>query len=152
MEAQPDYRELLELFNSRGVEFLIVGAYALAFYGSPRTTGDIDLLVNPTPDNAERIIAALDDFGFGSLGLRKDDFLAPDQVIQLGVPPVRIDILTSLSGITWTEAYDGKEAGSYGDVPVFFIGKSEYIKNKKATGRKKDEADIEALEDNQGRT
>lgn len=113
---------------------------------------DIDLLVNPTPDNAERILAALGDFGFGSLGLKSKDFQAPDQVIQLGVPPVRIDILTSLSGITWNEAYQGKKPGSYGDVPVFFIGKTEYVKNKKAIGRKKDAADIEALEENGGRT
>lgn len=147
MEAQSDYKELLELFNARGVEFLIVGAYALAFYGSPRTTGDIDLLVNPTPDNAPKILAALEDFGFGSLGLTLDDFQTPDQVIQLGVAPVRVDILTSLSGITWHEAYLGRASGKYGDVPVFFIGKTEYIKNKKHTGRKKDEADIEALEE-----
>lgn len=146
MEAQPDYKELLELFNAREVEFLIVGAYALAFYGSPRTTGDIDLLINPSPENAARVLAALDDFGFGSLGLTADDFQTPERVVQLGVPPVRIDILTSLSGITWDEARNGKQPGSYGDVPVFFIGKTEYIKNKRATGRKKDEADIEALE------
>lgn len=145
MEAQPDYKELLELFNAQGVEFLIVGAYALAFYGAPRTTGDINLLVHSTPDNAARVVAALDAFGFGSLGLTTDDFQTPDQVIQLGVPPVRIDILTSLSGVTWNEANEGKEPGNYGDVPVFFIGKTEYIKNKKATGRKKDEADVEAL-------
>jgi len=147
MEAQSDYKELLELFNARSVEYLIVGAYALAFHGSPRTTGDIDVLVNPTPSNAERVLLALADFGFGSLGLTAIDFTTPDQVIQLGFPPVRIDILTSLTGISWGEANADRQPGRYGNVPVFFIGKSAYIKNKKATGRKKDEADIEALEE-----
>lgn len=79
------------------------------------------------------------------MGLKSDEFQTPDHVIQLGAPPVRIDILTTLSGITWDEANRGKIAGSYGDVPVYFIGKSEFIKNKKATGRKKDEADVEAI-------
>ena len=145
MDLQPDFKELLALFNARRVEYLIVGAYALAFHGAPRYTGDIDLLVRPAPDNAKAILAALADFGFASLGLSEGDFLQPDRVIQLGVPPVRIDLLTSLTGITWEEANAHRVAGQYGDLPVYFIGKTEYIRNKKATGRKKDEADIEAL-------
>lgn len=147
MDLQPDFKELLALFNARRVEYLIVGAYALAFHGAPRYTGDIDLLVRPAPDNAKAILAALADFGFASLGLSEGDFLQPDRVIQLGVPPVRIDLLTSLTGITWEEANAHRVAGQYGDLPVYFIGKTEYIRNKKATGRKKDEADIEALGD-----
>lgn len=111
-------------------------------------TGDIDLLVNATGENAQNILSALNAFGFGSLGLKSDDFTQPENVIQLGVPPVRIDILTSLSGINWAEAYAGKESGVYGDVPVSYIGRAEYIKNKQATGRKKDEADLEALGEN----
>ena len=145
MDLQPDFKELLALFNARRVEYLIVGAYALAFHGAPRYTGDIDLLVRPSPDNAKAILAALADFGFASLGLSEGDFLQPDRVIQLGVPPVRIDLLTSLTGLTWEEANVHRIADQYGDVPVHFIGKTEYIRNKKATGRKKDEADIEAL-------
>ena len=147
MDLQPDFKELLALFNARRVEYLIVGAYALAFHGAPRYTGDIDLLVRPAPDNAKAILAALADFGFASLGLSEGDFLQPDRVIQLGVPPVRIDLLTSLTGLTWEEANAHRVAGQYGDVSVHFIGKTEYIRNKKATGRKKDEADIEALGD-----
>ena len=95
MDAQPDFRELLGLFNSHGVEYLVVGAYALAFHGAPRNTGDIDLLVRALPENAQRIVTALEAFGFGTLGLKCEDFLQPDQVVQLGVPPVRVDILTS---------------------------------------------------------
>lgn len=145
MDAQQDFRELLELLNSRGVEYLIVGAYALAFHGAPRNTGDIDIWVRAHPENAKRVVSALGTFGFASLGITESDFLHPEQVLQLGVPPVRVDILTSISGVTWDEAYSGRAPGTYGDVPVNFIGKSEYIKNKRATGRKKDAADIEAL-------
>ena len=145
MDAQPDFKELLGLFNSHGVEYLIVGAYALAFHGAPRNTGDIDLLVRIHPENARKIVSALRAFGFGTLGLKDDDFLQPEQVVQLGVPPVRVDILTSISGVTWEEAIAGQMPGCYADVPVNFIGKTEYIRNKRATGRKKDAADIEAL-------
>ena len=137
MDLQPDFKELLALFNVRRVEYLIVGAYALAFHGAPRYTGDIDLLVRPSPDNAKAILAALADFGFASLGLKESDFLQLDRVIQLGVPPVRIDLLTSLTGLTWEEANVHRIADQYGDVPVHFIGKTEYIRNKKATGRKR---------------
>ena len=145
MEAQQDFKELLELFNARGVEFLIVGGYALAFHGAPRFTGDLDVLVKPDSDNAARVLAALADFGFGSLALTTADFDKPEQVVQLGVPPVRVDIITSLSGIAWQAAFSGRAAGEYGGVPVCYIGRSEFIANKRATGRAKDLADIEAL-------
>lgn len=148
METQPDFKELLALFNARGVEYLVVGAYALAFHGAPRYTGDIDLLVKASPENAAKVLGALNDFGFKSAGLTADDFQQSERVVQLGVPPVRIDIITSLTGITWEEAIDGKESGHYGDVPVFYIGTTAYIKNKRATGRAKDLADIEAIEGN----
>jgi hypothetical protein len=145
MEIQPDYKELLELLNAHNVDYIIVGAYALAFHGAPRFTGDIDIFVKPDPENAERILAVLKEFGFGSLDLDKSDFQQPDQVIQLGVPPVRVDLLTSLTGVPWQQAYSGKVKAAYGDVPVYFLGRSEFIANKKALGRKKDLADIEAL-------
>ena len=145
MEIQEDYKELLELRNARNVEYLIVGAYALAFHGSPRFTGDIDILVRPSSDNAQNILSALIDFGFGSLNLAVDDFQKPDSVVQLGVPPVHIDIITSLRGVSWDEAYQGKQAGRYGDVPVYFLGCPQFIANKKAIGRKKDLADLESL-------
>lgn len=145
MEAQQDFRELLALFNAHQVEYLIVGAYALAFYGAPRFTGDLDILVRFDPKNAERILKALQDFGFGSLSLKAEDFIGADKVIQLGVAPVRIDILTSLSGVSWDEAFSNRLTGKYADINVYYIGKAELIRNKRAVGRKKDLADLEAM-------
>jgi hypothetical protein len=145
MEIQKDFKELLGLFNRDKVEYLIVGSYALAFYGAPRFTGDIDLYIHPVHDNAERIIAVLDEFGFGSAGLSVNDFLTPQKTIQLGYPPVRIDILTSISGVSWEEADKGKVRGSYGNISVYFLGRDQYVTNKKAIGRKKDLADLEAI-------
>ncbi|KQC10037.1 MAG: hypothetical protein APR62_02205 [Smithella sp. SDB] len=145
MEAQKDFKELLELFNGHKVEYMIVGAYALAFYGAPRFTAGIDIFVNPSPGNAKKILSALADFGFSSLNLTIEDFRKPNSVVQLGVPPVRIDIITSLTGVTWEDADKGKQEGLYGDVPVHFLGKEQYITNKRATGRKKDLADLESL-------
>jgi hypothetical protein len=145
MEGQPDFRELLALFNARTVEYVIVGGYALALHGAPRFTGDLDLLVKPDPANARRIVAALEEFGFGSVGLTVEDFTRPDRVVQLGVPPVRIDLITSLTGVSWEEAVAGKVKGSYGDIPVYYIGRKQLIANKRATGRRQDLADLEAL-------
>ncbi len=145
MEVQQDFKELLELFNAYDVNYMIVGGYALAHHGAPRYTGDIDLFVKPDRENAIRILKALEDFGFGSVGLDKEDFESPNKVVQLGYPPVRIDIITSISGLTWEEAYDGRNKGKYGNIPVFYIGRYHYIVNKKASGRKKDIADLEAL-------
>jgi hypothetical protein len=145
MEVQKDYKELLELFNRHKVEYMIVGAYALAYHGVPRFTGDIDIFVHPSPGNAINILSALADFGFGSLNLTIGDFQIPNSVVQLGVPPVRIDIITSITGVTWVEANMGKSEGTYGDVPVYFLGREQYIANKRAIGRKKDLADLESL-------
>ena len=135
MEVQPDFRELLALLNKHAVEYIIVGGYALAFYGAPRFTGDIDIFVCPHPQNAGRILEALNEFGFGLAGLTETDFSTPHKVVQLGVPPVRVDLITSLTGVSWEEAVAAKSPGSYGDVPVFFIGRKEFIANKRAMGR-----------------
>ena len=145
MEVQQDFRDLLVSFNAHNVDYLIVGAHALAYHGAPRYTGDMDILVRADPENARRIIDALKEFGFGSLGLAAEDFTAPDKVVQLGVAPVRIDIVTSITGVSWGEAAAGRVAGNYGDVAVHYIGKKEFILNKRALGRKKDLADLEAL-------
>jgi hypothetical protein len=146
MEIQKDFKELLELFNAHKVEYVIVGGYALAFHGAPRFTGDIDILVRPDDGNAKRIIAALDEFGFASLDISEKDFTKSDNVIQLGVPPIRVDIMTSLTAVTWDKVQAGKVSGNYDRTYVFFIGRDDFIANKKALGRKKDIADIEALE------
>lgn len=145
MEIQQDFRDLLALFNSHKVEYLIVGGYALGFHGAPRFTGDIDILVKPDPENAKNILQALDEFGFGSLDLTVDDFSTPRNVIQLGVSPVRIDILTSISGVSWERASDNMVAGAYGEVPVYYISINDFRDNKLAAGRAKDIADLEAL-------
>jgi hypothetical protein len=145
MEVQQDFKDLLALFNEHKIEYMIVGAYALAFHGAPRYTGDIDILVKPNPLNAERIMAALNKFGFGLVGLKAEDFETPDKVIQLGVPPVRVDIVTSITGVSWEEAFSGRVEGKYGDIPVYYIGRQQFISNKQALGRKKDLADLEAL-------
>ena len=145
MEVQPDFRELLALLNAHSVEYMIVGGYALAFYGAPRFTGDLDVFVRPTAQNAVRVLAALNDFGFGSLNLGAEDFSTQDRVVQLGVPPVRVDLITSLSGVSWETCWASRQPGAYGDVPVAFIGREQFIVNKRTVGRTKDLADLEAL-------
>ncbi|MCP4309731.1 MAG: nucleotidyltransferase family protein [Bacteroidetes bacterium] len=145
MEVQKDFKEFLALLNAHEVDFMIVGGYALAYHGAPRYTGDIDVFIKSDSKNAQRIIKVLEEFGFSSLELSSADFQKKDRVVQLGLPPVRIDIITSISGVSWEQADASKEPGMYGDVPVFYIGKNQYVANKKATGRPKDIADIEAL-------
>ena len=145
MEVQKDFKEFLALLNVHEEDFMIVDGYALAYHGAPRYTGDIDVFVKPDRKNAQRIIKVLEEFGFSSLDLSIDDFQNEDNVVQLGLPPVRIDIITSISGVSWEQADDTKEPGLYGNVPVNYIGKKQYLANKKAIGRAKDIADIEAL-------
>jgi hypothetical protein len=138
------------LFASENVEFLVVGAHALAFHGVPRLTGDLDLLVNPFVENARRVVSALAAFGFAGLGLTEQDFLVEGQVFQLGVSPNRIDLLTSISGVSFAEAWASKEPGALAGVDVFYLGRGALIKNKKAVGRLQDQADVAALEEAAG--
>lgn len=145
MEVQQDFKELLGLLNKHKVEYVIVGGYALAFHGAPRYTGDMDILVKAGRQNAERILAALDDFGFGELELSIADFERPNFVVQLGVAPVRVDIITSLTGVSWGQAYSSRLEGKYGELRVSYIGREQFVANKRAVGRKRDLADLEAL-------
>ncbi len=145
MKVHQDFKELAELLNENKVEYVIVGGYALAFHGHPRYTGDIDILINPTDNNAEKLLNCLYQFGFGGLQLTQADFNAPGNVIQLGIPPVRIDLLTSIDGVSWQEISMHKVSGRLDDIPVFFISKEDLIKNKQTTGRNQDLADIDAL-------
>ncbi len=145
MDLPRDFSELLASFNANGVEYVLVGGYALAHHGTPRFTGDLDLFVRPTPDNARRIMAALDAFGFGGVGLAAEDFCVPDRVIQLGRPPVRVDLLTSIDGVSWEQAAGGAEACRVDDQPVPVIGRREFVANKRASGRPTDLADLDAL-------
>ncbi len=145
MELFPDWKELLEHFNDHRVEYMVVGAHALAHHGAPRMTGDLDLLVRPTAENAHRIIDALTAFGFGSHAIAVDDLALPERVVQLGFPPARIDLITTLSGVTWEEAEAGCGAALFGGVPARFLGRAELISNKRTCGRAQDLADIERL-------
>jgi hypothetical protein len=131
--------------NSHGVEFVVVGAHAVAFHGHPRFTGDLDLLVRPAPENAERVMATLRAFGFPSPGLSAADFLRPDSVVQLGVAPNRIDLLTSITAVGFDEAWAGRAAGALGGLPVSFLGYDALLKNKLATGRSRDAEDVVRL-------
>jgi hypothetical protein len=145
VKLQNDLREFIELLNSHKVEYIIVGGHAVAFHGYPRFTGDIDFFVHRTAENANRLYQALDAFGFGGIGLDAKDFTEPNKVVQLGRPPNRIDILTSISGVEFNEAWNGRVFGQLDGVAVSFIGKSELIKNKRTCRRAKDAADLEKI-------
>jgi hypothetical protein len=147
MALSKDWREFLELLNSRAVDYVIVGAQSLAFHGRPRYTGDLDILVRPTPDNARLLLALLNQFGFEQSGFKETDFLQPGQIIQLGRAPSRIDLLTSISGVSTNDAFSSKISAILDGIPVFILGKDALIRNKRAVGRPQDLADLAALEE-----
>ncbi len=148
MAICPEFKKLLESFNSNKVEYLVVGGHALHHHDCMPASADMDLYVRPTKANARRIMAALTAFGFGDIGLKQEDFEKPGQVIQLGYPPVRIDLVTSIAGVSWKEAAAGKSPGEYGGEPVPFIGRADLIANKRAAGRPQDIVDAKRLEEN----
>ncbi len=141
-----DLREFIHLLNTKSVKYVIVGAWALAFHGRPRYTGDLDIFVAREQDNADRLIEVIEAFGFGQSGIERDDFLQVDRVIQLGREPNRIDILTGISGVAFDEAWKTRERGNISDLSVFVISRDLLIKNKRAANRDKDQADIKLLE------
>ncbi|MCX5686924.1 MAG: hypothetical protein NTW09_05675 [Candidatus Omnitrophica bacterium] len=150
MLVQKDYEELLRLFNKHKVRYCLVGAYAIAFYGIPRFTKDMDILIEPAVDNAKRILKALNDFGFKSVKLKEADFNKSGKVIQLGYEPIRIDLLTSIDGCDFAGVWRHKVSGVYGKEKIFFINKADLIKNKNATGRKQDKFDADILKKSKG--
>jgi hypothetical protein len=141
-----DFVDLLRAFVAAEVRFLVVGAYALALHGRPRATGDLDLWVEATPQNAERIMRALAVFGAPLTEISAADFAQEGVTYQIGVPPGRIDLLTELTGLTFADAWSGRLQKPFGDVQVDFIGRAAFIRNKRATGRPKDLGDIEGME------
>jgi hypothetical protein len=145
MNLQKDLREFIELLNALDVRFVIVGAFALAHHGYPRYTGDIDLFVEKSTENADRILHALRQFGFGDIGLTTEDFVRKDHVVQLGVAPNRIDILTFLSGVSFEDAWSTREWGDIGGLRTPFISRELLKQNKSACGRPQDLADLEHL-------
>ena len=146
MTIAPDFREFAACLNAHDVRYLIVGGYAVAFHGHPRYTKDLDVWIERTPENVQRLLRGLDDFGFGSVGLEESDFLEPEQVIQLGYPPLRIDLLTSLVGVEFEACYGDRAVLEVDSVKLPFIGLEGLRANKRASGRHQDLADLENLE------
>lgn len=145
MNPNKDFEELFELLNRNEVKYLLVGGYAYAIYAEPRYTKDIDIFYEPDPGNAEKLYNTLLEFGFGSLDIKKEDFLMMGQVIQLGMPPYRVDLLNQIEAVAFQEAWNNRESAKYGAQSIHVIGKAELIKNKSATGRKQDKLDVENL-------
>jgi hypothetical protein len=139
-----DFRDLIKALNARSVEFVIIGAFALAYHGRPRATGDLDVWIRPTSENAKRLLQALADFGIASIGLTESDVLS-GKVVQLGDPPVRVDLLTDLDGLTPEQTWSQRVQGHFADQPAPYLSKETLILNKRATGRPQDIADIDAL-------
>ncbi|MGH9349285.1 MAG: hypothetical protein ACRD26_18675 [Vicinamibacterales bacterium] len=140
-----DFLDLLRAFTDREVRFLVVGAYALAFHGHPRATGDLDVWIDASPINSDRAYQALCAFGAPLNDLKAEDLVHPGVVYQMGVAPFRIDILTKLSGIAFEDAWPGRLVQDIEGLSVPFIGREALIHNKRATGRTQDLADLEAL-------
>jgi hypothetical protein len=145
LNAAPDFDEFCGLLRDHHVEFVIIGAHALALHGAPRFTGDLDVLVRPTTENAERLLSAIHAFGFADIPLTATKIIAPDTLIEMGVAPVQIQVMSAIDGVTWEEVWAGHESATFGSAPVAFIGRAEFLKNKRAAGRPKDLADIAAL-------
>lgn len=140
-----DFLDLLRAFADHSVRFLIVGAYALGVHGRPRATGDLDVWVDPTLENAARVMSALRQFGAPLDQVSAEDFSRPGVVFQMGLPPVRIDVLTELTGLTFADAWAGRTQAPFGPLTVPVIGRHAFITNKRATGRARDLGDIESL-------
>lgn len=140
-----DFKEFAELLNSNRVEYLVVGGYALAAYGHPRYTGDLDFWVGTHPANAQRLLKVLNQFGFGALGIQEGDFTTPNQVIQLGFPPGRIDLLTSIDGVQFEDCFTRRMTVPIDGIELNFIAMEDFKTNKRAVGRHQDLADLETL-------
>src|SRR5262245_4630123 len=140
----PDFVDLLRAFGGADVRFMIVGAYALAVHGRPRATGDLDVWIDATAQNAPRVMQALIAFGAPVAEIAQEDFARPGVVYQIGVPPGRIDILTELTGLTFEQAWPDRIRRPFGEIEVDFIGRDSFVRNKRATGRLKD---LSAIED-----
>jgi len=145
VKTEKDYEEFLELLNKHNVRYCVVGAFALAFHARPRYTKDMDIFVEATTDNAERLLIALDEFGFGSLNLTVEDFSTQGNIIQLGYEPVRIDIMTSIKGMEFAEVWRNRIQGPYGKQTVNYIDCQNLIRSKKLSNRAQDKADLELL-------
>lgn len=146
MSLNPDFRDALLCFSAERVDDLLVGAYALAAHGLPRATGDIDLWVRASPDNATRIVRALEAFGAHAEPFGADDFTRDDQILLLGIPPVRVDVITSIDGVTFDNAWADRLLVHVDGIPVSIISRRDLLRNTRASGRPQDLADVARLE------
>lgn len=142
----PEFKELLLAFNAQNVEYLIVGAHALAAHGHVRATKDLDLWVRPEKSNAQKVLRALSDFGAPSGDLTVDDLSRKKTIFQIGLPPLRIDVITDIDGVEFAEAWPDRLETSFGGVPASVISRHHLITNKKTAARLQDLADVEQLE------
>ncbi|MDP5121715.1 MAG: hypothetical protein NWQ46_08985 [Spirosomaceae bacterium] len=149
MTLDSDFIDFIQLLNQHKVDYLVVGGYAMAFHGRPRYTGDLDIWINISQENASRMIAVLKEFGFSSLPFTESDFLKENIINQIGYPPLRIDILTSVDGVSFIDAKKHFQTIEVDELKIRFIGLAELIQNKKASGRKQDLVDIETLKKNE---
>ncbi len=145
MRVEKDFEDFIELLNAHKVKYLVIGAYAVSFYAQPRNTGDIDFLVRPDPENANKVLKVLNDFGFGSLDISIEMLCEANTVIQLGFEPNRIDLITSIGDVIFDEAYRVKKTGEFGNQKVNFISLKHLIKSKEIANRPQDLADIDRL-------
>ncbi|MCL4267025.1 MAG: hypothetical protein KJ069_27850 [Anaerolineae bacterium] len=146
MVVNQDFKEFIQSLNNNQVRYLIIGGYAVAFHGHPRYTKDLDVWVELSQENAASLVAALDEFGFGSLGLQAADFLEPNQVIQLGYPPNRIDVIITPKGVDFAICYPRRVIVEADGITFNIIDLESLLQNKRATGRHQDLADVENLE------
>jgi hypothetical protein len=140
-----DFKEFVELLIKHEVEYLIVGGYAVGIHGYPRYTGDLDIWLHNTNENAVKILKAVNEFGFSTYGLTTDDFTKPENIIQLGYPPLRIDLLTHIDGVGFNDCFPNRKEVDIENITVNFIGYNDLLKNKKESGRNRDKDDIENL-------
>lgn len=145
MTLSKDFEDFVLLLNKFDVEYMVVGGYALAFHGKPRFTGDLDIWINISESNAEKLVKVIEAFGMKSLQFKKEDFLQPGYVSQIGYPPLRIDILNSIDGVHFKDAYTNRQMIQEGDLEIFYIGLNDLIKNKVASGRKQDIEDVKEI-------
>ena len=146
MSLNRDFSELLSELNARGARYLLVGGYALSFYGRPRATGDLDLWIESALPNAERVFRALANYGAPLEGVTPADLAKPGTVLQIGISPNRVDILTSLTGLTFEGAWENRKPILFGDTPLFVISESDFVRNKRSVGRAQDIVDAEEIE------
>jgi len=144
VKIHTDFNDFVATLNNNKVEYVIVGSFALAYHGYPRATADIDFWIRPTPLNVKALLKALYDFGFGESEISEGDIMSGN-IIQLGYPPVRIDLITIIDGLTIKEIWESREKDKFGDHDVFYLGREAFVKNKRALGRHKDLADLELL-------